>query len=387
MIAALALASCGNATPAAKPAIDAGAPPPPVVPDAAPVGAHVSGYPTGTPPSAYPASRCSECHGEITDEWHASAHSHARTAPLYELARTDACDVCHAPLAVKVGAQPVAREGVTCEACHNVKTVTAGAGLDPVFAAIKYGPLCDAKDHYFHKMGCSPLHTKSEFCSSCHSYTKNGIPVYTEYDEWQSGPLAARACQQCHMPGSKREVAIGAGEREGVANHTILAAGPLRKKALKASAHVGDKSDAMHFSIDVDVTNIAAGHDVPSGAPEHRLVVEGKLRTPGGAQLGETQTQAFGRVLVDASGSPAPFWEATKLDHDDRIAPKATRTAHLQFLAPPIAGCHVELAVRWVSVAPEIAARLHTSLVTTEDLLAGSMPIKAGSKTALKAAP
>jgi hypothetical protein len=356
---ALALAACGGGeskqTPEAKP------PPPPA--DAADAGGPAAQV------LAYPAIRCAECHNKMHDEWSTSAHAQAAKSPTYVKMREAAggpaagCDDCHAPLAKRLPAGDLASaEGVTCEVCHNIKTVAvrnAGAGYELRLDRVKYGPLCDAKDHYFHRMGCSPLHAEATLCAGCHLYYRTlpgggELPVYTEYAEWQEGPYQAHECQSCHMPGARAEVADGAGVRDKVGHHGWLGSKQeLRAYALAATATVTAAGDKLR--VDARIENVNAGHAVPSGQPERRIVVRATAFAPGGAKHAAAE-QAFGRILADAAGKPAPFYAATRVLADDRIPAGGSREAHLEVAAPETGELAIE--VLWIPIDPEIAARL-----------------------------
>ena len=342
-------------------------PPTPTPADAGLVDA--SGATGGGQLLAYPASRCGECHEKMHDEWKPSAHARAATGPIYLRMRERAggaaaagCDDCHAPLAKRLGAGDLAAaEGVTCEACHNIKAVAiqrAGAGYDLSLGRVKYGPLCDAKDHYFHRMGCSPLHSQAALCAGCHLYYRplpggGELPVFTEYEEWHDGPYQARECQSCHMPGERAEVAESAGVREAVAHHGWLGKKrDLRARALAASAVVTETAGKLR--VEARVENVGAGHSVPTGLPEHRIVVRATTFGADGTSL--ATEQAFGRRLVDAAGKPAPFFAAVRVAGDDRIPPKESRKAQLELAAPESGELRIEVV--WVPVAEEIRTQL-----------------------------
>ena len=89
---------------------------------------------------------------------------------------------------------------------------------------VKYGPRCDLKDHYFHRMGCSPEHREAALCGACHWWEPKGIPVFTEYADWKAGPEAAKGtqCQDCHMPKERAAIAVGSPVRTGVPHHGLL---------------------------------------------------------------------------------------------------------------------------------------------------------------------
>jgi hypothetical protein len=307
------------------------------------------------------AGRCGECHGKMYREWAPSAHARASKSARYLAARShdQACDRCHLPLMGVVAADdPVAQEGITCEACHAVAAVELGQHeAHLVLHAndnVKYGPLCDAKNHYFHKMGCSPLHTESKLCASCHEWYRGTLPVFTEYEEWLASPAAASGveCQGCHMPTERAAAAEGAAPRPSVPHHGFLGReGLLRRGAveLELVARRAGKS------VQVTATLVArhAGHRLPTGAPEHRLVLRLRLVGKKGVTLAETQ-RSYGRRLGDARNQPAPFWKATRLIGDDRLAPDVPRVETWQIAVA--AGRAVAAELFYDDVASELQA-------------------------------
>jgi hypothetical protein len=321
------------------------------------------------------------------DEWAPSSHARAAKGPLYRKVREQAgslgtgCDDCHAPLAKHLPPGDLAAaEGVTCEVCHNIKAVTvrtAGAGYDLRLDRVKYGPLCDSKDHYFHRMGCSPLHAEATLCAGCHLYYRplpggGELPVYTEYEEWNEGPYQARECQSCHMPGSRAEVAQGERVRDGVGHHGWLGdRQDLRKRALSASAVVTAVGDQLR--VEARVENTGAGHAVPSGQPERRIIVRATAVAAGGAKHAAAE-QAFGRFLVDAAGKPAPFYAATRVRSDDRIPPNQARGVKLELAAPESGELQIE--VLWSPFDAEIGSLLAIPATAEVPLLRASVALR-----------
>ena len=366
------------------------APRPPVTPTAdAPrvaLAARDAAAPAAAPPRAYPAVRCSECHEKMYDEWKTSAHSRAASSPSYrrwrELARDPTCDACHAPLAPHLPAGAAASaEGVTCEVCHNIARVDvrhAGAGFElELDANIKYGPYCDAPDHYFHKMGCSPLHETGHLCGGCHLYSRTladgtELPVFTEYDEWRAGPYRDRPCQSCHMPGETAEVATGAGTRNGVGNHGWLGrTGNLRQRALSAKVKVRVRRGKLR--VEAELENERAGHYVPTGLPSRRIVVRAVIIDGAGQEIAEAE-HSLGRILVNARGVEVPFYEATRVADDQRIGPKQERDVELELAVPP-RGSTIRIEVLWRAFDRELAARLGITKVDEVRLLQGSIAV------------
>ena len=379
--AALAAGGCERDSGAAEGARPA-ARSPERAPEAAP--------PRAMAPRAYPAVRCAECHEKMFEEWKGSAHATASSSPLYRSMQSQAgdetCQGCHAPLAAHLPPGDLAAaEGVTCEVCHNIKEVAvtpAGAGFELMLDdKVKYGPLCDAKDHYFHRMGCSPLHEEATFCAGCHLHERElpgggTLPVFTEYEEWRTGPHgeAGMDCQQCHMPGERAEVAAGAGERAGVSHHGLLAvSGDLRARALEARAAVRAAGDRI--AVEVAVKNVGAGHFVPTGLPGRRIVVRAAVVSASGEELASAEHR-FGRILVDDAGAEVPFYRATRVAADERIPPRKSRTGRIEL--DPAGGAELRLEIRWRPLDPAIARSMQIEPDPDEVLLRGTVPLKAG---------
>lgn len=335
-----------------------------------------------------PARRCSECHGRIEDQWSGSAHARSTSSPVYRAMRPRAtgaaCDHCHAPLAEYVEpSHPAAAEGVTCDACHTIRDVVVRAGSSETVRGLddntRYGTLSDAKNHYFHRMGYLPMYGEAEYCAGCHhgAHAVEGAAVFSEYDEWRAGPYARKRvpCQRCHMPGDEAEVATGAGVRGRVPHHGWLGAdGDLRRRALHTTAVVRHEGDTV--TVDVSIENVRAGHPVPTGFPERRIVLEAEV-VDGSGNVISSAEKAYGRHLVDGSGRPAPFLSAQREALDDRILPKQTKTEHF-VLSAARAGALV-LRVSWHAVDAQLAKALAIAPVPFELLGEARVEVGPGS--------
>jgi hypothetical protein len=90
--------------------------------------------------------------------------------------------------------------------------------------------------------------------------------------------------------------------------------------------------------------------------PERRLIVRATASAADGAPVAEVE-RAYGRHLVDVAGKPAPFFRAVRVDRDDRIGPRETRTETLELAGPAGAGT-LTVRVIWRSLAADIAAQI-----------------------------
>lgn len=332
------------------------------------------------------AGRCGECHEKMYDEWETSAHANAASSPLYKLAVADAkdkaCDRCHAPLLQLAPKDIVGTEGITCDVCHTLRDPAPGKDGGHFTLAvddmIKYGPRCDLEDHYFHRMGCSPEHSEARICGACHLWEPGGLPVLTEYADWKAGPLAAKGtqCQDCHMPDERAVIATGSPVRKGVPHHGLLGiANDLRRRALELEVTVSHDDDKLAAAL--TLRNKNAGHAVPAGLPERRVVVRVRLVDKSGTELA-SETRVLGRKLVDAAGVEAPFWHAARLDSDTRIQPGGEWT---DTIALPSANAgKVEVDVVYRGMTETIAKRIGTTEIEEHPMvratvkLAGTRP-------------
>lgn len=330
---------------------------------------------------ATPSIRCSECHEALYNEWKESPHARAASSPLFAamvaamktkpgsaLVPASACARCHAPLTGLVEADDaVAHEGIGCDACHAIKEVTSRGGEALNVLALddnkKRGRRCDAKDHYFHKMGCAPFFHDGEVCAGCHRLTEHGpsgeIAVFADVDDWKSGPFARAGvpCQDCHMPGETREIAPGAGVRADVATHGFLGFdGELRKHALALSLNA--KSDGARVAVEVVVKNERAGHPVPEGLPGRQIALVVTVTDEAGKALDHGEA-IFSRELVDGRGEEVPFFAATAQGVDRRIRPGASKAEVFSFEVPKaVARGAIEATLVWRALSPKLAAAL-----------------------------
>ncbi|OGQ28765.1 MAG: hypothetical protein A3F89_03855 [Deltaproteobacteria bacterium RIFCSPLOWO2_12_FULL_50_11] len=296
---------------------------------------------------------CAHCHKNIFNTWQNSLHSSSLTDPIFRASYLEAyhetqgrasqvCMPCHAPL-VNVNKdfdllKDITREGVSCDFCHSVKDVQLSASgpnkfvLEP--GLVKRASIVNTSSPS-HQVAFSKLHKSALLCAGCHEYKNSlGAPVFTTYSEWKASSYAKddKPCQSCHM-----EVQEGSTVAPGVSPtaqttfnvHTI--AGGHSVEQLKKSVEVeiaevrrvGDKMSAR-----VIVTNVGAGHMVPTGIPTRRLLL--KLTAKGqNAVLYETE-RVYEKVLVDKDGRVlTKDWEimlhSKKVIKDTRLKPNEPR--------------------------------------------------------------
>lgn len=326
---------------------------------------------TETAGRAYRARRCGECHAAAARTWKASAHARADSSPVYRAmraaAKRDDCDRCHAPLRGLVAKDdPVAAEGVTCDVCHTMRKVRIDpAARNPleleIASATRHGPLCDLDDHYFHKMGCSELHSSSDFCGSCHLWTTHtptmdSLEVFSTYSDWRDGPYgkAEQTCQECHMPALAGAVAVGWSTAAPASDHGMFGSGDeVREQAILLEAAIEHEADRLELH--VDVINAGAGHPLPAGLPGRRIFAHATALGADGAEIAREQRR-YARVLVDGDGTEAPFYAAQRLESDTRLRADERRREVFSFDDDGVTQVRIEVLEYELSEA--LAARL-----------------------------
>lgn len=249
---------------------------------------HASGGPTHNPPTdptlktapgedphkaiysrtAFPSAKdCAQCHKQIFEEWASSSHAYASISPMFHVFEETInrlsqgtigyfCYRCHSPVSTTMGLRrdqaiwdgpPVFREGVTCVACHRVKTpygkvdgerrIEPGDIYAPVYGsgdgrgvgiAKKYSNEFKVKTTRVKddKRPGQAMHrraiqfeelSKSSFCVSCHQVAvEPGIKLEVVWDQYRASPAYRDGvtCQDCHMglvPGLDEGYSVGPG--------------------------------------------------------------------------------------------------------------------------------------------------------------------------------
>lgn len=288
------------------------------------------------------ATVCSSCHTTVKKQWETSSMARSWTNPVFQAFLTDAkaalgpsiqsgCIACHAPLASVTGDLSVdgdvAKEGVTCNFCHNVAAVDvspkpASYTWDASDPNRMQGPLEDAEPGNAHTFAFNPLMNQGEFCASCHWYgdEKSGLVFEGTHPQWKSSKAAAagKQCQDCHMPPSPGKAAIIAKKtRDKIWSHQFLGAhtaGVLDSAATLAAAVEGGK-------IKLTVTNRLGGHSLPGGGASMRAITLDVVYKNGtGKELSRVPVQTYGTEFADAAGkSPVPKWLAKTVARSNEI--------------------------------------------------------------------
>jgi hypothetical protein len=310
--------------------------------------------------------------------------------------------------------------GIFCDFCHSVKA-SAGIGNAPFMLepgaglqqpGVKRGPFQDAVSP-FHGTAYSSLHTRAEFCGMCHEarHASFGTSIETTYTEWRDSPYntgdpaTTVVCQDCHMrqhpgvpatgstarPDNPGKAATGGPDRPNIYTHYFVGGNSIvtalsgsktipsmAEDRLKNAATVdiittGVWRRGSQASFEVKVSNVGAGHYLPTGITEVRQMwLEVSVTDASGREVfhsgaldagGKLDPRAviFKTVLGDASGKPTDNVAlATQVLSDHRIPPKGSDTSGYTFSLPADASAPltVKATLRYRSASQELANEL-----------------------------
>jgi hypothetical protein len=277
---------------------------------------------------------------------------------------------------------PGTGQGVNCSFCHQVIALGKGRPantsmlVDP--SGVRRAQLKDPQAP--HKAAYSEPHEKAEFCGSCHNvdHPVNGMHLETTYAEWKAGPYAAEGivCQDCHMsrqPGAvgptTGQAAGGAPERDNIYQMNFMGAQvglgnaelatAMLQKAAEIKLEAPELLDASRSGkVKVTITNVGAGHYLPTGLTEVRQMWLAVTATGPDGRTVEVGEHRFGTILQDDKGnSPVELWDATSVKSDDRIPPKESVTDEFEVVLPEGSDSATLKAVLYYQSAPDEMAK------------------------------
>lgn len=267
-----------------------------------------------------PAAACETCHQKMFVQHRFSMHHQAYEDPLFlsqlygqlapsasgdpRLAReAQTCLSCHSPITwlqagrVLVSRDEVRREfaGVTCDFCHTVSGFRGSAPGNANFIVqpgeTKLGPRQQDTDwhHAYHS-----LQTSSDFCGLCHSGRNTlGVETIATFSEWKASGYAKRGvqCQDCHM-NAKGYLVDGVGVFDSgeaadmearptkgpakIFSHRFPGAHSASQLSGAMEVSVRDRHERLvpgqKLTLEVLVNNSRAGHKMPTGSAELRLL-------------------------------------------------------------------------------------------------------------------
>ncbi|QDU55169.1 multiheme c-type cytochrome [Aeoliella mucimassa] len=220
--------------------------------------ARAAGVPEGLDPhlelvaeGCFPSAKtCAKCHEKIYNEWSCSSHAYANISPMFQKFEQRITEVsqgtigyfclrCHAPVGTTMGLsrdlplweQPaVAREGITCVACHRVnqryvktngeRRLVPGDEFAAIYGGKRGEGVAEAiahKDQYKVKTSADDkgpgqnIHvegryfdqlSQAEYCTTCHQVAVHpGIKLEVVWEQYRASPAYRQGitCQDCHM--------------------------------------------------------------------------------------------------------------------------------------------------------------------------------------------
>jgi hypothetical protein len=214
-----------------------------------------------------------------------------------------------------------------------------------------------------------PLIAKSQWCATCHQFSFWGIPIYQSFKEWQESPYPQSGieCQTCHMPApsilngqvlTNVAPSLGGVERDPQTIHAHTMPGAANAELLQntVAMTVAAYQVANTVQVSVTLTNVAAGHHVPTDFPGRHMILavaatdgQGQAlplqsgpTVPewGGAQAGQPG-KAFAKVLRDVKTGESPvvsYWKQTLIVSDNRIPALGSDTSAYTFAVPADGG-------------------------------------------------
>ena len=340
-----------------------------------------------------PPEVCGGCHNDIYAQWKGSMMGNAWADPIYRVVLSavskatggkvdNFCMGCHTPVGVVTreakpsgeGMSEIAARGVQCDVCHNISD-SEGIGngayvLTPKLYGrpLKFGPFKDAISPY-HDTAFSPLHAQSEFCGQCHNVTHpfNRLPIERTYDEWRDSPYSGMnvQCQDCHMKAAPGRATPFSRERQQIHAHNIVGGNMLVPRMLGSEQHAKLAEQMLQSAATVEifapsplvsgavntvrvrVTNVGAGHKLPTGFPEGReMWIDFRVMDEAGRtlyRLGEVKdgyteegTKRYKVVLGDKEGKVVDLnpIDADRILFDNRIPAKGYDDTEFSFRVP-----------------------------------------------------
>lgn len=312
------------------------------------------------------------------------------------------CAGCHTPLALSSGQigndrwteRRAELEGVSCALCHTISDVRVGSRGVPHDGSYTTSPDLVRKYPFENSQGLGKIvnnylirmapdahkqsfskdfYSSAEYCATCHTefIPTSGAKSFDTYSEWKNSayntdnPAKTRTCIDCHMaayPSDPEKKNPGRSTKfgpwkENMQNHRFVGANQalpwlygdqeqfrLVEDMLRSAAEVKivspntEKPGLLTFS--VQVTNIGAGHYLPTGVADLRQIWlevyvqdgQGKKIFHSGniAEDGEIDPEArmFNVIIADKDGKPLlnhETWRKAGVIKDNRIPPQESK--------------------------------------------------------------
>jgi hypothetical protein len=339
------------------------------------------------------AAVCAECHPEIHRTWQSSGHATAFTDPAFQIPyervrradprRALPCEQCHNPMRFLLSprdprAAIFSREGVTCDFCHSVESVSPG-GPFPRYRArpgAKFGPR-GGTGKSPHGTEFSGLHITSGFCAGCHEYrNEHGTPILTTASEWEESFYRGTGvhCQFCHLPQLFDARFIEGKRQKGPLDHAMVGGHSRERLARAIPMQARLTLSGREARVEVSLKNERIGHATPTGLPTHRIRLVATLHDASGNDLGRRE-EVFERLLGDGNGKPMTraeeiFLDAREVLKDNRIKPKENRQVRFSFPVDNGVPAAARVSLVYEMSTPDIAPSLrHVEIPIAEKVV------------------
>ncbi len=326
-------------------------------------------------------AECAACHASQALAHGASAHARSDASPVFEalLPRVEEawgreararCEGCHAPVHSADG-------HVACVSCHAAAGNTSprdGALVVDLDAPLA-GPLGSTKSPHGSREGA--FLRDAALCVTCHEVTGPELfvePTGTEHEDHLSKG-GTKGCLDCHLPAlSPGRAALGGPADRPLRDHAMVGlspawGAPAAERATRALAAQELLAQALSLeawaeggALRVRLTNVGAGHAVPTGATLFREVWVAV----------EALDASGGVALTRGVGSPldAPLRLGATLTHEGVpvLLPTQADAVELGVLAPreareaavvlPLAAASARVRLLARAVRPEVLEAL-----------------------------
>ncbi len=319
--------------------------------------------------------------------WRAMVAEEVHTFPQHQELIESTCTKCHAPMGytqaiyngqsgysmAELEQDPLANDGVSCTACHQIKPDNFGtqqsySGEYIIESdSILYGPYENSDTTLMwaiigYKSQFSPHVNQSELCATCHTLftsTLDGqgnivgeFPEQTPYIEWKNSiyPSQNIQCQDCHMPKIYDPIKIsGMGNfppRTPFWRHTFVGGNVYMQSLLKNNIDsLGLTADSEHFdstlsrtefnlkelSVELNTTAIynndqlevklyiknLTGHKIPTGIPFRRMWIHLKVEQGAGNVVFESGEWNNTGEIINYDAEYEPHYDL--IDSEDQV--------------------------------------------------------------------
>ncbi len=259
------------------------------------------------------AETCKDCHPTQYNEWRRSMHAYAFIDPVNTLwmegVRSEVgtkvlgtfCVQCHSPIGTLTGeltadfdkdsADPLIKEGITCDVCHLMSAPSPTANPNTVYhydvtSGNRYGSIEDPAANSFHTSSYNVMFHQSDACLPCHDLiNRNGLLAEITFTEWVKSPYSPMGveCQTCHMETYSGQAAINGPVRENLHRHDFIGVDIALLDNFPGQTEMRQKiAQLLQNAVDMTVTapetvaangtlnlkcrikNDRTGHDIPS---------------------------------------------------------------------------------------------------------------------------